>query len=101
MKKEVTPRGFGFYSFVDYNGTECTVQESSLATDECIWIGANKLEIKEFVPGQVGWHERPEFDEGRVPDGRAYIGNNRMHLTREQVAELLPILQKFVETGEL
>ena len=27
--------------------------------------------------------------------------NSRMHLTRDQVAELLPHLQKFVETGEL
>jgi hypothetical protein len=27
--------------------------------------------------------------------------DSRMHLSREQVAELLPILQKFVDTGEL
>jgi hypothetical protein len=27
--------------------------------------------------------------------------DSRMHLNRKQVAELLPILQKFVETGEL
>lgn len=27
--------------------------------------------------------------------------NARMHLTQEQVKELLPILQKFAETGEL
>jgi hypothetical protein len=26
---------------------------------------------------------------------------NRMHLTQAQVAELIPILQKFVETGEI
>ncbi|AJD92041.1 hypothetical protein JMA_27240 [Jeotgalibacillus malaysiensis] len=27
--------------------------------------------------------------------------NTRMHLTREQVEEILPILQSFVETGDL
>lgn len=27
--------------------------------------------------------------------------NTRMHLSREQVAELLPALQQFVETGEI
>ena len=27
--------------------------------------------------------------------------STRMHLTRKQVKELLPLLQKFVETGEL
>ena len=25
----------------------------------------------------------------------------RMHLSREQVAELMPVLQKFVDTGEI
>lgn len=27
--------------------------------------------------------------------------NTRMHLSREQVRDILPILQKFVETGDL
>lgn len=27
--------------------------------------------------------------------------HSKMHLSRNQVAELLPILQKFVETGEI
>jgi Holliday junction resolvase len=30
-----------------------------------------------------------------------YSANNRMHLTQEQVRDLLPFLQKFAETGEL
>lgn len=27
------------------------------------------------------------------------VGNNRMHLNQEQVKELLPYLQRFVDTG--
>jgi len=32
---------------------------------------------------------------------KTWMVDSRMHLSREQVAELLPILQKFVDTGEL
>jgi hypothetical protein len=30
-----------------------------------------------------------------------YSANNRMHLTQDQVRDLLPFLKKFAETGEL
>lgn len=39
------------------------------------------------------------YIETTVP--KNWMINSRMYLTREQVAELLPHLQKFVETGEL
>jgi hypothetical protein len=32
---------------------------------------------------------------------QSIIANNRMHLNRKQVVQLLPILQKFVDTGEI
>lgn len=36
-----TPRGFGIYAdFTDRYGNNFTVQESSLATESCVWIGA-------------------------------------------------------------
>lgn len=35
-----TPRGFGIYaSFEDRSGSRFTVQESSLATESCVWVG--------------------------------------------------------------
>lgn len=61
-------RGFLKGKFKDRYGVECSIQKSSLATEDCIWLGT-------------------------VVD--------RMHLTQEMVAELLPLLQHFVETGEL
>jgi len=90
-----TSRGFPYTEFKDYNGRECSVQKSSIATEDCIWLGADKIELKEFANGQ--WVNREEFDETTS----RYISNNRMHLTQEQVAELIPILQLFVETGEI
>ncbi len=40
-----------------------------------------------------------KYIETTVP--KNWMINSRMHLTRDQVAELLPHLQRFVETGEL
>ena len=37
-----TERGFGMYAdFPDMNGERFTVQESSLATEPCVWVGPN------------------------------------------------------------
>lgn len=93
-----TERGFAFHVFTDYNREECSLQKSSLATDDAIWLGCRKIGLKRFEPG-IGWSDVVLPNEG--PGGVAYIANTRMHLTRKQVAELLPILQRFVDTGEI
>ena len=72
MDLEKNQRGFKSGKFTDLYGEKCSIQKSSLATDDAIWLGIDKLSV-----------------------------SSRMHLNREQVAKLLPILQKFVETGEL
>jgi len=98
---EKTQRGFDVLEFQDRNYTECTLQKSSLATEDCIWLGADKIGLKEFVANRIplSWTEFPEVDEHSME--HHYSANTRMHLTREQVKELLPFLIKFVETGEL
>lgn len=95
MKKKKTARGFEYYEFKDSKGVECKIQESSSATDECIWLGADKIGLKAFISGE-GWVDMPSIDSGNL-----HVANNRMHLDRKQVAKLLPILQKFAETGEI
>lgn len=45
------------------------------------------------VGQDFGWVKYP------IPDCVSI--NTRMHLNREQVKELLPILQKFVDTGDI
>jgi len=92
-------RGFDRMEFADRNGVACSLQKSSLAFEDCIWLGANEIGLKRFEPGGGGWTDVSlEQDE---PHGVTHIANTRMHLSREQVASLLPYLQRFVETGEL
>lgn len=64
------------YRFHDRNDASCSVQESSLATEAAIWLGVD--------------HAKPQT---QLP--------TRMHLTQEQVRELLPMLTHFAEHGTL
>lgn len=79
MKLEQTQRGFIRANFTDRNGVACSIQKSSIGTEDCIWLGC----------------EHEVFDQNRLACGA------RMHLTQERAAQLIPLLQHFVETGEL
>ena len=81
LDKSKTERGFTLIKFKDRYNQPCTLQESSLATEKCIWLG-----VHSEIDLNTGEHLGP---------------NQRMHLTQEQVKELLPLLKKFVKTGEL
>lgn len=96
-----TQRGFGKLNFRDRYGVACSVQKSSLATDECIWLGADHIGLKKFTPyGQpTSW---ADVDTETDPaTGVMWSANTRMHLNRKQVRALLPILQHFADTGEV
>ncbi|MBB1614508.1 hypothetical protein A9978_18895 [Pseudomonas sp. UMC65] len=98
-----TCRGFSLIEFKDRYGAKCSIQASSLASEEAIWFGLDDAEPKIMASQAAahgvatteicGWVEYP------IPD--AVSLNTRMHLTREQVEALLPILQRFVDTGEV
>jgi hypothetical protein len=92
LTKNFTPRGFGKIEFTDRYGVACSLQESSLATERAIWLGCNDADPRVCVPGK-GWVPVP------LPEDA--VANTRMHLTQEQVKELLPYLQHFAETGEV
>lgn len=92
MKINKTERGFDINQFVDRNGQECSLQKSSIATEDCIWLGINNPNPQILIPGK-GWTP-VEFP----PET---LFHTRMHLNIKQVKRLLPYLQKFVETGEL
>jgi hypothetical protein len=72
-------RGFMRADFKDRNGDACSIQESSLATEECIWLGLNE-----------GTHHHVTGD-----------CLARMHLNREQAGELGRALLGFAKTGKL
>lgn len=103
MEITKTHRGFALSNFTDRNGEQCSIQKSSLATEDAIWLGIDDarpqiMASKARAYGvdtveTTGWVPYPIPDE--------VLLTTRMHLTREQVAELLPLLQRFVATGEL
>jgi hypothetical protein len=99
MKITKTKRGFKKGEFLDFNGVKCSIQMSSIATDDCIWFGAKEIGLQEFVAFRKpsAWKDV----ELKESEGHHYIANNRMHLSRKQVKKLIPILQKFVDTRSL
>ena len=98
-----TQRGFSNGEFQDYYGEGCSIQKSSLATKDAIWLGiddakpqlmnsdAKRLGLP--YTGDTGW---TPFN---IP--KEVLLSTRMHLTQKEVRQLLPILQKFAETGEI
>jgi hypothetical protein len=97
MEKEKTTRGFDITNFIDRYGEKCSLQKSSLATEDCIWLGIDDpkplIMASKIIEGGTGWAKYPLPDDVHV--------TSRMHLTQNQVKELLPFLTKFAETGEL
>lgn len=91
IKLTTTKRGFPYGTSKDFYKKDCSIQTSSIATEQCIWLGIDNPDPQ--IMSSDGW--KP-FD---LPDGINLT--TRMHLSREQVATLLPILQRFVETGKI
>lgn len=77
MKFIHTPRGFLVSHFDDLNGESCSLQQSSLANEEAIWLGC---------------------DTGLHVDDNCLA---RMHLNREQAGEIATVLAHFAKTGEI
>lgn len=92
VKIKPNARGFMVGNFKDDYQKDCSIQMSSLATKACIWLGVDDLDPQILIPG-TGWRPYP------IPSNVLF--HNRMHLDQKQVAALLPLLQKFVETGKL
>ena len=76
-----TDRGFIRGDFDDFYGSRCSIQESSLATDAALWLGV--------LEGSKDYRS----DNDRL--------SYRLHLNQKQGAELIPLLEYFVKTGEL
>lgn len=103
MKRAETPRGFALIEFSDDYGVQCSLQKSSAATEPKVWFGVNDTAPK-ILASQAAAHgvqtsETCGWVDFPIPD--VVELSTRMHLTREQVAELLPALSHFVATGEL
>lgn len=70
-----TKRGFDIAEFTDLYGLSCSIQKSSLATSDALWLGVDTNREGEATP--------------------------RMHLSQDMVKELLPLLRRFAKTGDI
>lgn len=99
-----TNRGFTIGEFKDYYDAKCTIQDSSISWPDCIWLGIADPDPKIMATNAIrlglpnhgettGWvpYEIPE----------EVMVSTRMHLSRDQVRDLIPVLQHFVDTGFL
>lgn len=93
MKEFKTKRGFSYVEFEDGYGLKCKIQESS-AVEPHIWLGVNKPKLTVFEDENMGKYHKIEMP-------KQFIVDSEMHLSREDVAKLLPYLNRFVETGDI
>lgn len=93
-----TSRGFDILEFTDRYGEKCSLQMSSLATESCVWLGITNPVIEE-----EGWNPTNPYMSRPLPKDKMtnLRVSGRMHLTQEQAANLIPHLQRFVDTGDL
>ena len=98
-----THRGFAYSEFIDRYGVKCSIQKSSLATDDAIWLGVDDASPKILASKAVELGIKTDETTGWVsyPIPKDVMLTTRMHLTQEMVRDLLPALQRFVDTGEL
>jgi hypothetical protein len=76
---KTTARGFELIEFVDIYGAECSLQASSLATEDALWLGCDN---------DAGLHHVTK--ERMSP---------RMHLNKDQVKALVRHLRSWLRTG--
>ncbi len=98
-----TARGFRTIEFEDRYNTPCSIQKSSLATEDAIWFGVDDADPQIMAVDAKRLGIPTAQTVGWVPYTipEEVLLSTRMHLTRDQVEELLPLLQHFVDTGEL
>ncbi len=103
MEKGKTIREFDVLKFTDQYGESCSIEKSSLATEDAIWLGIDNPNPQIKAVDAIRLGIKTEKTVGWIPyeiTKEVFI-STRMHLTKQIAAELIPILQHFVKTGNL
>lgn len=103
MEIKTTNRGFPYAEFTDRYGKKYSIQKSSLAFEDCIWLGLDDPEpmVMASRAAEVGLDTEETTGWVPYPIPSCVSIKTRMHLSIENVKQLLPLLQRFVETGEI
>src|SRR5690349_5757598 len=105
-----TGRGFTRLNFKDMNDEACSLQLSSLATQQCIWLGINDANPQIMVSDALMINKQGghiPIPENQVTGWMSFPLPNqvkfstRMHLTKEQARYIGTKLLVFAETGDL
>jgi len=98
IEESKTQRGFALNTFTDMYDTPCSIQQSSLATENALWVGVDDADPQILackVNGGIpnGWVKYPLPEDVHL--------TTRMHLSEEMVVALIQKLQHWLDTGEL
>src|SRR5688572_17531097 len=95
FRRTWTLRGFAIRHFSDQYGVPCSIQKSSSAMYDAIWLGVDDAQPKVMAREAASVGVQTEQFTGWVayPIPDAVQLHTRMHLTRAQVKKLLPVLQ--------
>ena len=108
----LTSRGFGKVLFQDYYESKCSMQVSSVGTNECVWLGIEEAEPKILATDAIRLGLIKEEDAPHNPFGepcgwidypipKEVLLSTRMHLTSAQAKQLGLQLLKFAFTGSV
>lgn len=108
MRLKPTERGFLIGEFTDAYDLKCSIQKSSSVAAH-IWLGVHEPTFKILARDAMKMGradllgEGPERYNGWVnyPIPKDVLVSTRMHLNKKMVRELIPLLIRFLETGEL
>lgn len=98
-----TARGFTIVRFKDLYGSVCSMQKSSLATQDAIWLGPSDAEPMILASRAAAFGVETNETSGWVsfPIPDEVFLTTRMHLSRKQAAALAKALNHFAETGDV
>lgn len=91
LELATTERGFAIARFEDRYQKKCSIQKSSIAFEDCIWLGVD--DPKPEILKEGGWVAYKIPKEVSI--------KTRMHLTQDNVRALLPLLIEFARNGDL
>lgn len=100
-----TGRGFAISEFTDSYGVKFRIQKSSAASDDYIWLGPSNGSISIQKPKESGYgFDWVALDKKALQESlntTTVLFNDNLHLSRKDVRKILPLLERFVETGDL
>lgn len=92
MRSELKDDFFIRYLFKDSYKHNCVLEDFPYHVEELISLGILDPKLKKL-------NDKGNWEEVKLPEGTSIF--TRLTLSREQVSELLPLLEAFVNDGKL